>query len=300
MIKNTSFWLFVTQKTLAYSDIFNNPLTEKELWQRLITPIRIEKKKFSILLSRWQKEKKIDFKAGYYFLSGKTEGIKTRKKAEKLATKKILLAKKSAKAIAKIPFVWGVFLSGNLAVGVATKNDDIDLVVISAPNTLWLTRFAVYLYLKTIGRILGLRVRTPGSLETKDRLCLNLFLDYGDLEMNLESQNIFTAYQILFLKPLVSKNQTYQRLWSKNPWIADFIANGYQKIKLTKKEFKTGFFISTANKLFYFAQRLYMKGKPRGEKINLTQAFFHPDSKKDKALSLYEKKCKNFVAPLDI
>lgn len=300
MDKSNTFWLSAVISTLAYSDVFNHPLTGKELWQRLITPLRIKREEFSGLLVGWQKEKKIILKNGYYFLPGRASTIQKRKKKEKMAEAKIELAKKSAKVLAKIPFVWGVFLSGNLALNTATLNDDIDLVIVSAPKTLWLTRFIVYLFLKTTGGFFGLKVRIPGSRQTKDKLCLNLFLDYCNLEINLQKQNLFTAYQILFLKPLENKNQTYQRFWNTNSWVASFFANGYRQKKFSQKNHKFSPFFSFANRLLYSFQLFYMKGKPRGEKISLTQAFFHPDSKELKILNLYQKKCKNLSVPLDI
>ena len=297
MNKNTRLWLSATHRTLVYSDIFNYPLTEKELWERLIASSKIDKKKLSSFLVGWEKQKKVFFKDGYYFLPGRGAIIESRRKKERLAAEKIVIAKKTARVLAIIPSVWMVGLSGNLAVNTATLADDIDLVVVSAPKTLWLTRFAVYGLLAVAGRFLGLKVRRPGSSKTKDRLCLNLFLDYSDLKIDFERQSLFTAYQIFFLKPLKNKNRTYQRFWNENCWIAGFLANSYRKKRVFEKKPKLNLSFSFANRLFYYFQRFYMRGKPRGEKISLTQAFFHPDSKESKTMKVYQKKCRNFCSP---
>jgi len=211
----------------------------------------------------------------------------------------MVIARRAARVLAIIPSVWMVGLSGNLALGTATTNDDIDLVIVSAPNTLWLTRFAIYGLIKTVGRVLGLKVRSPASNKTKDRLCLNLFLDSSDLKIGIERQSLFTAYQIFFLKPLINKNQTHQRFWNENCWIADFLASGYRKKSVFEKKLKLNSSFSFMNNLFYHCQRSYMKGELRGEKIGLTQAFFHPDSKESKVMGAYQEKCDKSSVPLD-
>jgi hypothetical protein len=293
-------------RTLVYADIFDYPLKGNEVCQRLIGNKKISQKKIISVLGDLIKRKKITFLNGYYFLPGREKLVDKRKKREAMAKEKIILAKKGARLISKIPFVSMIGLSGSLAFSVAKPGDDIDLVVVSRPGSLWMARIFVYLLLKTTGRFFGLKLRSPACRKTKNRLCLNVFLDSSDLEIKPAKQTIFTAYQILFLKPLVDKDKIFDSLCRQNYWTNKFLPNKSTNNKSINKSgnqnYKTkkllGVCILFLNRIAYFFQLLYMKGKPKGQ-IGLTKAFFHPQSKAKKTLALYKSVCSDLSIPLD-
>lgn len=277
-------------KTIIYADIFDYPLAKFQVWQRLISKKRIGKDEVFKALKKLASEKRLGFKNGYYFLPGKEKLVDLRKEKELQALPKLKLAKKAAGFLSKIPFVSFVGLSGSLAFSTAKPEDDIDLVIITSPRSLWIARLLVYFFLKTKGKALGFSVRSPRGKATKDRLCLNVFVDESCLEVKESKQNLFTAYQILFLKPLVDRKNYYQRFLQTNLWIKGFLANAKIAKRLKKRQFSYSFLFFGFNCLFYLSQIIYMRGKPKA-KVGFYQAFFHPQSKEKKVLSIYQKRC---------
>jgi len=281
--------------TLIYADIFNYPLKSSEIYQRIISDKKISQKEVLLVLAGLFKKGKVGRDHGYYFLPGREKLVGKRNKSEARAKEKVGLARKAISLISKVPFVSMIGLSGSLAFDTAKPNDDIDLVVISLPNSLWIARGLVYLLLKTLGGpFLGLKLRAPGSKQTENRLCLNVFIDGSDLEIKEARRTLFTAYQILFLRPLADKNKTFSYFCRQNNWMGKFLANKFINKKATERygQEKTNGCILLINRILYLLQLSYMKGKPKAE-AGLTQAFFHPQSKAEETLATYRNKCRD-------
>ncbi|MFH1601440.1 MAG: hypothetical protein ABIB61_00600 [Candidatus Shapirobacteria bacterium] len=280
MAKKNSLLACLLQ-TLAYAKVYSFPLTQKELYQRLISPPPNSYSSFSSFCRKLNyrvKQKKIGQTCGYYFLPGAFSLIARRKKLEKNWPDKFELAKKSAQILKKIPEVFFVGLSGNLSLGIAQPKDDIDLLIITAPNSLWIARLKIYYLLKSS----KFPVRQPGKKDAKNKLCLNLYLDFSNLTLPKYKQNLFNAYQIALIKPLYSKNRTYEKFLASNSWAAKYLPNAFtpplrgQHPRSVAFAHPWGVF---SNYLAYLIQRLYMFPKKTKEKITLTQAFFHPRPK---------------------
>src|SRR3990167_1894552 len=114
-------------KTVLYADIFDFPLTKKEIWNRL-TPEKeiISKKEFERSINKITKLQKINT---FYVLSDKDHLIKIRKKKEKWSETKLIRAQKISKFLSIIPCVLLIGVSGSVAVGNASREDDIDLFI---------------------------------------------------------------------------------------------------------------------------------------------------------------------------
>lgn len=115
-----------------------------------------------------------------------------------------------------IPFIQYLGISGSLSVLNATQRSDIDIFIITAPGTLWVTRFIVVVYKK----ILSLFHPLLGY-----KLCFNLFFSQNGLLMTQKKQTEYIGHEILQLKPIFNKSQTYEILLQKNQWIGDFFPN---------------------------------------------------------------------------
>jgi len=286
--------LRATLQALVYADYFSFPLTKEELWQRLICPPLISKRRWEKNLVRWVKEGKLATDGDYYFLPGREKNVWKRRRGEAVWRQKWPLVQKAARWLAKIPSVWLVALTGNLAAGVARPADDIDLMIITAPQTLWLTRFLIYLILS----LARLPVRRPGEPEVANKLCLNLFLDAADLRLEPKWHNLFVAHEIVLLRPLVNKRKIYQSFLAANLWARKFLPYGLPYglpcglPKKKKRFFSPPFPSSLLNRFCFKLQRLYMQGKPPATKISLTQAFFHPQDASRKILRCWQERCK--------
>src|SRR6185312_7622187 len=121
-----------------------------------------------------------------------------------------------------IPTIEFAGLSGSLAMHNAEKDADIDIFIITRPNTLWLTRFLILSLLQLKGKR-----RAPGKKHAKDTICVNMLLDTKHMAFPKNKRNIYTAHEIIQMKPLLIRNNTYNEFLHKNKWIINFLPHAF-------------------------------------------------------------------------
>lgn len=261
-------FLGMVKKTYAYGKIFQYQRSLPELYFWKIGSKFISYKNFL---------KKLGSKKSLYL---------PKKINNPYSVQKVTFAKKKLCQIAKVPFIRLLGVTGSVSANNAKKNDDIDIFIITAPHTLWITRPLVLLYLEIKG--IRRRRKTPIN-DQKDLICPNLWLDSANLKINKQDQNLYTAHEVLQVKPLFDKSQTYQRFLKTNRWVKRFLGNAYtlSKIKIsTKPNYSiVWFLLSPINFMFYLLQRMLMFLPTKGEKISYTQAFFHDQNFAKKILT---------------
>lgn len=255
-------------KTLAYSSLFNYPLTEKEIRTRLIGE-NISKKELNSTLTKLLSNKQLEVHDNFYTLPKSKKNIKARKTSQKISAIKMKKAKKYANLIGALPNILGVYATGSLAVSNSKKKDDIDLMIITKSCKLWQTRLFLTIILDT----LNLR-RKPKNLLVQDKLCLNIYLTPLSFTLSKNKRNLYTAYELTQTIPLVDKFSTLNQLLAGNSWIINFLPNTRlprptRHQSLRKKP-------GILEKLAFKLQRFYMSNKITNETITLHSAFFHP------------------------
>ena len=86
-------------------------------------------------------------KGKYYFLPGRSHIVSLRQQREQFSKTKWLIARRVGEQLKKFPFIIAIFVTGALAMNNCPKDDDIDLMLVTYPNTLWITRFSsIYIY----------------------------------------------------------------------------------------------------------------------------------------------------------
>ena len=212
--------------TLAYADIFDYPLRENEIYRFLISNFQFPiAKQQAPLISNFQKKLSalsgvISKKNGFYCLRGREKIISIRKKREGWSKEKLKIAKRVAGWLKLIPSIKMVAVTGALAMMNSDKKDDIDLLIITSKNRLWLTRFLTVILVELIAKR-----RHPADKEVKDKICLNMFLDEGHLKVPEKEQDLFSAHEVCQLKVLWDKNGIYQKFLKENQWVKQFLAN---------------------------------------------------------------------------
>lgn len=263
------------QASVFYHSLFDYPLKEEELSKWAVG------RKF---LSLFPKKIKVVQKDGFYFIPKGKFGVSWRQKREKFSERKIKIAKKAASLISFLPTVKLAALTGSLAMRNADIDSDIDLMIVTKSGFLWTTRLFVYFLLF----VFGVSFRKFGEGDTKDKLCLNIWLDERGLVW--PKKNIFTAHEVLQIVPLLNRNLTYEQFLSANLWAFDYWPNAADKRKLKGTAFlklKIDFFsyIWLPFELLAFVlQKLYMQGKIGRETVSLDGAIFHPIDLSDKIL----------------
>jgi hypothetical protein len=188
------------------------------------------------------------------------------------------LALKLAK---KFEFIEMVGITGSVAAGYPKKGDDIDLMIITKEDSLWITRLGVRMWI-WINKIPH---RKYYQKQNRDEFCFNLWLQEKSLRLPKNKQNLRNAMDLILMKPVVNKNKIYERFILENGWAKKYVANGYNRInKMTNDQFlisneeqKTKRLWKIINLMVFWLQYFYMRRRFAGEKVDLQRAFFHPE-----------------------
>jgi hypothetical protein len=211
--------------TLCYFDAFDYPLTLMEIWKWLFGEGNIKKcslEEISEVIKGSQAvSEKIESENGFYFLNGRKDIVKTRKRRYQVAEGKMKRAIKISKVLRYIPFVRMIAVCNNLAYGNAKKNSDIDFFIVVARNRLWQTRFFVSL----ITHLMRMR-RHNGFIS--NRICLSFYVtdDYLDLEkLMITPIDPYFIYWFGQLVPIYDSQGYFNKLVSMNKWINGYLPN---------------------------------------------------------------------------
>jgi len=215
--------------TLLYSDIFDFPLTEAEIFYYLLTDTKISKSEFRQALTQLLPH--LTYQKPYIALPNRENIIQRRRNNERWLNLKRKQASQIARILSYIPTIYFIGLSGGVGVGSSNKNDDIDFFIITKKNCIYITRLISLLFLAILGKR-----RKRGEKNARDKICLNMFLDESSLALPLDRHDIYTAHEIAQIYPLVERNNTYLRFLSANKWISTFLAHAKlgRKVKFQK------------------------------------------------------------------
>jgi len=275
-------------KTLCYRDLFDYPLTGKEIAEFLIErsahPSEVEQ-----TLAQLAAEGKVGQSDGYYFLSKRTELVGRRRQREGISERKWEQARKLARALRFFPWVQAVFITGALAAGNAEKEADLDFLVITRRNRVWLTRLLAYLFFS----FLGLK-RPRGVKEAPDRVCLNMFLAEDALVVPEEERNLFTAHEVALACPLWARGYLHHRFLGENFWVKNFLPNlELPEVKIPASGPSSfparmlDFFWTAADWVVHRLQIAYMARRRTREVVERQRILFHPVDLSREILAAY-------------
>lgn len=250
-------------QTLKYSDIFNFPLTTKEIYKYLISEEYYSFSQIEKTTNKLVSDKKIIKFGKYYGLTNLSNTVeKQRKQSLKLCKTQTKKTKKNLQPIAKLPFVKLIAITGSVAAKNCDAKADVDLFIVTSKNFLWFARLITVLYLKSIKKY-------------KKPYCTNIYIPINNLTWL--KKNIYIANEVARLKPLFNKSNTYELFLQKNTWVCDYLANfrGYiPKFNIKQKNsFVCNLFLPFEYLLFLI-QIIYMKNKITTEKIGLNYIHF--------------------------
>jgi len=192
--------------TLFYADIFNYPLTLNELHRYMVG----FKASPEVISAKLAEVNGITEKQGYYMLEGRESILSLRIQREGTAAGMWPRALNYGKAIAKLPFVRMVALTGSLAVCNVDSDADFDYFVVTAHGRVWLARL-----------LMVQNVVKPAA-RRGDEVCPNYILTENALE--LPSRNLYHAHELAQMIPLYGLN-VYKRLLQANQWFEKFLPN---------------------------------------------------------------------------
>ncbi len=246
-------------KTVTYARRHGASLTKEQLCLRLLS-------------NRLYPDEKI-------IKTAKLMGIPLKNgESNKIVTAKLRKAEWLAQQLTRFNTIEMIGVTGSVAAENCDIDDDIDLLIITKAQSLWLTRFQVMFWL-WIHKIPHRRYFRP---EARDMFCFNLWLESDSLGIINHRQNRSSAVDLVMMKPVYDQNNCYQRFLNANSWAKKFVATGYQKLILnnkflmTNKRPTTSLFWKIVNWKCYVLQRIYMNGKIGKGDVGLKWAYFYP------------------------
>jgi len=271
------------KRTLAYSAVFQYPVSTFQLYTFLITKNKFDYDFFSSSLRRLVKKKHIKAKGGKYYLPGiRPVSWNLRYKYSKDLMKE---ARVSVKLLSLIPWLKMVAVTGAVASYNAIKDDDVDVFIVSEKNRLWITRFFVFLILKSGGKY-------AQKGEDNRKFCCNLFADESGMKWGKDKQNMYVAREMLSMQPLLDRDRTYYKFIQANSWSLKHFNN--YKMEFPKKYSdrnlgKSRLVNLLENSLRKF-QLNYMKNKKTNEITTKHFIHFNKHDHAKEILSEYKKK----------
>jgi hypothetical protein len=201
-------------------------------------------------------------------------------------------AKKIAKILSFSPTISMIGISGSLAMENSEKDSDIDFFFITKDATLWITRFVVVVTL----HILGIR-RKRADTSREGVICTNMFLDETSLCLPLAKQNLYTAHEVVQLKPLINKNHMYEHFMQQNNWVKEYMVNSLDDVEIFPSEAskKPGIIVCMIESFTRKLQLWYMKRHRTTEIVGEHIAAFHPYDYEKIIINSFKKKQKNYV-----
>ena len=194
-------------QTVAYSDIFDYPLTAHEIHRYLIgVEASLEE------VARTVEDEQICTRTGDYFtLPGREEIVNIRMNREARSRELLSQAMNYGRMLGALPYIRMVALTGSLAVMNVSGNQDFDYMLVTAPGRVWTARaFAL-----AINRLARWRGHT---------LCPNLIISETALEWSVH--DLYSARELCQMK-LIKGKDVYVRLMKVNGWIRDFLPNAF-------------------------------------------------------------------------
>ncbi len=225
------------KKTLLYASLFNSGIKKDDLLKNLFD-IKSNEGEIGIAIQSLQCEDKILVNGDYIYLKNSRYKYYDKRKLQ-IGRRRF---SQLMNMLNKIPFTSAIAFSGGSANYYEEDHDDIDLFIITKPNTVFIVYFIIHL--------LSL------MFKARNQICVNHMIDETNLVVNSPG-DFFVAHQIISLKPF--KNELMiSRFQNQNEWLNEFFPNFKLKTTSDIKSSKLyGLFIPINKILKYFYRTLY-------------------------------------------
>ncbi len=282
-------------KALAYFDIFQYPLTNKEIKQYLDKPVTDNELERAI--HRLVEDATIFRIADFYSLQDNLFLAEKRAAGNLRAERLLQKAARIGRFLFQFPFVRAIGISGSLSKNFADEKADIDFFIIAKSNRLWIARTFMHIFKKF-----------TFCTGNQHMYCMNYYIDEESL--GIEEKNIFTALEIKTLLPVCGKT-AMECFFAANNWTNDLLpaCNFRQQVRQEPrlswlKQFIEWIFDNKMGNRFddHLAGitsrrwkkkeekgKLNEKGQPMGLITGKHFARSNPDSFQEKVLSVYSR-----------
>jgi hypothetical protein len=196
-------------RTLAYSAVFDFAMTRPELHRYLIGVACNPDELWELVQGDGRLARHVVTAGDLVSLRGHEESLTQRQDRDRATARLWPTARRYAQAVASLPFVRMVAVTGGLAAGNAVDGSDIDMLVVTRSGRLWLSRASTIAIVRYAARR-GWDV------------CPNYFLTQRSV--TLTEQDLYAASELVRMVPIAGY-RVYQRLRARNAWTAEYYPN---------------------------------------------------------------------------
>jgi len=196
-------------RTVAYADVFDYPLDAREVHRYLHGTAATPEATETALARCSAPGGALCQRDGLYTLPGRESLVAVRHRRAATADRLWPAALSYGRLIAGLPFVRMVAITGSLAWHNVDAEADIDYLIVTAPDRLWVCRWLIV--------ALGRAAQLDGV-----KLCINYLISTRAL--GFAHRNLYTAYELARMTPIAGLGM-YRRLRRANPWVEAYLPN---------------------------------------------------------------------------
>jgi hypothetical protein len=201
------------QWTVAYGSIFDYPLTRDEVYRFVMAPGGTREEVDAAIDDELGRGNGLESDGRFLYPSGRFSLVSTRLRRAVCARQAWVHARRYARLIWMLPYVRMVAITGSLAMDNVDDGDDIDLMIVTEPGRLWMTR-AMILVIVRFARVRG------------HVLCPNYIL--SSRALTLQQRDSYAAHELAQMHP-IHGGHIAKRLWTENLWCRDFLPNAQSR-----------------------------------------------------------------------
>jgi hypothetical protein len=274
---------------ICYADVFDYPLTEEEVKKYRIGNVAVA----LVVAGKLAETSPVATNSTYFFLRNREKIVKLRKKREHWAQKKLNSTRRVIAFLQLIPTIQLIAVTGALAMHNADQNDDIDLLIVSKPGTVWTTRLLSIFLVELLGKR-----RRPRSVEQADTICLNMFIDEDHLKVPSYEQDIFSAHEVVQVTALFDRGGVEEKFRWENKWIGSYLPK-FKENSTLKNHHKFRWILmlrswTVIERLLQLLQLRYMSRKRTTEVIEEGYLRFHPRDARGWIIPEYHKRLRKY------
>jgi hypothetical protein len=195
-------------RTVIYASLFDYPLTLEQLHHSLIESDQTPSEILAVYDGSELLHDIIEHRDGFFFPMGRGDLVDERRRREARSDAFLEQHRLALRLICALPFTRLVALSGSVAHRNLEPNGDLDLFIVTRGPRVWTVTVMLLVLTKLLRR--------------RRTICANFIL--ADSHLSVDSQDLFTANQVIHLEPLVGA-ETIERFRAANPFVARFYPN---------------------------------------------------------------------------
>jgi hypothetical protein len=195
-------------RSVVYASLFDYPLTLAQLRQTLIESVQTPSQILATYDGSDALRAAVEYREGFFFPAGRYDLVDERRRREARSRAFLERHRRLLTLVCAIPYIRMVALSGSIAHLNLAGDGDLDLFIVTRGRRVWSVTVAVVLLAKLMRR--------------RRIVCANFVV--ADSQLVLRQQDLFTASQIVHLKPLMGSD-VLRRLVAANPFVGRFYPN---------------------------------------------------------------------------